>query len=368
MASIPNLAIAVFDGDGIGPEIIPPTLELLQQAVALSGGPEPGFEMLPAGATTYRKTGVALPAESVERARQADAILLSAMGDPEVRHPDGTELIPQVELRFELGLYAGIRPVRSIPGVPGVLADPRAGTLDFVLVRESIEGLFAPSRPATVSPDEATETMLITRENSEQLFRTAFEIAERRRIAGYPGRVTCIDKANVFPAFAFFRSVFDEVSQECAYQALEFDSAYVDAMAMNLVSAPWEYDVMVTENLLGDILSDLGAALVGGMGYAPSADIGREFAVFQPCHGSAPDIASSGMANPTAMFLSAAMMLDWLAERQAPPYLREAARLIRTSVDQAFGSGQLVTCERGGQAGLAEVAHAVSDAMSKQRA
>ena len=131
-------------------------------------------------------------------------------------------------------------------------------------------------------------------------------------------------------------------------------------MSLNLLCKPWDYDVLVTENMFGDILSDLGAGLIGGMGYAPSADIGDKHAVFQPCHGSAPDIAGQGLANPTAMFLSAAMMLDWLAEKHADDNARRAARLIENAIDNAFAQGKLVTTELGGSAGLVEVTHAVS--------
>ncbi|NND89301.1 MAG: isocitrate/isopropylmalate dehydrogenase family protein [Granulosicoccus sp.] len=368
--------IAVFEGDGIGPEITAPCCELLQQAChRVSSGSETVsllLQPLSAGAATYQATGDALPRASIQAARQADAILLSAMGDPAVRYPDGTEITPQIDLRFELELYAGLRPVRSIPGVPGPLSDSRAASIDFVLVRESIEGLFARQAPARLIGDEqAEETLVITRAISEKLFDATFALARRRlgiRLAdGMPGavRVTCIDKANVFPAFAFFRKLFNEADlrnnpkDDEGCRAMVSDHAYVDIMAHNLVTRPWEYDVMVTENMFGDILSDLGAALIGGMGYAPSADIGDEHAVFQPCHGSAPDIAGQGVANPTAMFLSAAMMLEWLAERNDCEALGKAGRLIVRAVDEAFAKGRLRTVELGGDSTLDDVAKAV---------
>jgi len=386
MQATQQFNIAVFEGDGIGPEITQPCCELLQSAClrVSEHHPEAGIKLdlqyLPAGAKAYKNLGHALPASSVDSAREADAILLSAMGDPSVRYPDGTELTPQIDLRFALELYAGLRPVRSIPGVPGPLADPRAANIDFVLVRESIEGLFAPQAPGKMIGDEqAEETLVITRQVSEKLFDTTFALAEqrsKRRIAiggNESTRITCIDKANVFQAFAFFRKMFYEAAarhhqSDTNSQAIKgesaatrvIDHAYVDIMALNLVTRPWEYDVMVTENMFGDILSDLGAALIGGMGYAPSADIGDKHAVFQPCHGSAPDIAGKGLANPTAMFLSGAMMLEWLAEKHHCRAAAMAADLIVRSVDAAFAPGTLKTIELGGDSDLKAVSAAVN--------
>ncbi len=356
-------SIAVFPGDGIGTEIMTPCLELLHRACERVGNIALLTEEVPAGARAYRELGSALPESSMQVAKAADAILLAAMGDPAIRYEDGTEITPQIQLRFDLELYAGIRPIRSIPGVPGPLSDSRAKAIDFVLVRESVEGLFASyGKGAIIDNKEARETLLITRGISEKLFKASFSLAEsrRRKRAGKDSRkarMTCIDKANVFTAFAFFRQIFYEVAEHYDIPA---DHAYVDIMSLNLLCKPWEYDVMVTENMFGDILSDLGAGLIGGMGYAPSADIGDRHAVFQPCHGSAPDIAGKALANPTAMFLSGAMMLEWLAEKHNDDNARLAAGLIERAVDAAFAQGDLVTAELGGSAGLDEVTRAVS--------
>ena len=332
MTSTQSFRVAVFAGDGIGPEITDPCIALLDKVIADTGNLALDYEWLEAGAGTYVKTGSALPAASLDAARQADAILLSAMGDPSVRYPDGTELTPQIDMRFELDLYAGVRPVRSVPGVPSMLADPRGAALNFVLVRESTEGLFVSLGKCEMDGDEAArERMAITRKGTERVSTFTFDLARRRKQAGHAGRVTLIDKANVFGSMAFMRKVFDEVAEH--YPDIRADHAYVDATAMRMVQAPWDYDVMVTENMFGDILSDLGAALMGGLGYAPSADIGDDYAVFQPCHGSAPDIAGQGLANPTAMFLSAAMMLEWLGETKEHPPAIEAGARIRDAVD-----------------------------------
>jgi 3-isopropylmalate dehydrogenase len=248
--------------------------------------------------------------------------------------------------------------VKLMRGLRLPLADPRAARIDLVLVRESTEGLFA-ARGKTVldGREAARDTMTITRAASERLFHFSFRLAGRRKAGGRPGMVTCVDKANVLGAFAFFRGIFDEVARQ--YPDIRADRMYVDAAALNLVRRPWDFDVLVTENMLGDILSDLGAALMGGMGLAPSGDIGLDHAVFQPCHGSAPDIAGTGRANPTATFLSAAMMLEWLGERHHDEAAVAAGRLIATAVEQAFEGGDLVPTELGGEAGTAAIAERV---------
>ncbi|MCI4663813.1 MAG: isocitrate/isopropylmalate family dehydrogenase [Neomegalonema sp.] len=360
MTNSNDFHIAVFPGDGIGPEVIAPTLRLLDQAAERVGGFALSTSDCAAGALHYRDHGTALPKESLDVAAKADAILLAAMGMPSIRMPDGRELTPQIDLRMEYGLYAGVRPVKPVPGVKPVLADPRAHDVDYVIVRESTEGLFAPSAPGERDGDaEARETMVITRPICEKLFDFAFQLAQKRDGLR---RVTSVDKANVFQAFAFWREIFDERAGR--FGDIAADCAYVDAFAMTMAQKPWTIDVAVTENMFGDILSDLGAALMGGMGYAPSADIGDEHAVFQPCHGSAPDIAGKGLANPTAMILSSAMMLEWLGERHGASDPMRAGALIRRAVEAAFAGGDLVTCELGGDAGTARVFEAVGDALA----
>ena len=249
-----------------------------------------------------------------------------------------------------------------MPGLPRILADERAADLDFVLIRESTEGLFATKgKGAVVNDQVATETLVITRDTSERLFDFAFRLARQRKARGRPGTVTCVDKANVFSSFAFFRKIFDERAR--AFRDIEPRYAYVDATALDMVRRPWALDVLVTENMFGDILSDLGAGLIGGMGMAPSADIGDAHAVFQPCHGTAPDIAGQGKANPTAMFLSGAMMLDWLADRHGCEPARRAAALIETAVSRAYVEKGLKPFELGGPHGTAAITEAVLAAL-----
>jgi 3-isopropylmalate dehydrogenase len=349
--------ICVLPGDGIGVEVIDATLPVLKH-VQRNSGFELRFTTYPAGALHFKATGEALPAETLTAARAADAILFGAMGWPEIRYADGTEIAPQLDLRVALELYAGVRPARAIPGVQLPLSDPRARNIDLVIVRESTEGLFASRGKGTITNDaEALDTMVITRRGSERVHDFAFRLAQRRKGRGLPGRVTCVDKANVFRSMAFFRKIFDERAR--AFPDIEARHNYIDATALDLIRKPWDFDVLVTENMFGDILSDETAALIGGMGMAPSADIGDHHGLFQPCHGSAPDIMGQGKANPTATILSAAMMLDWLAQRSGSDALAKAAQRIERAVDAVFVGGKIVPFEFGGHDGTRAIADAV---------
>ncbi|MEQ8395487.1 isocitrate/isopropylmalate dehydrogenase family protein [Thalassobaculum sp.] len=354
--------IAVFGGDGIGPEIMAPTVRLLQGIARESETLAFQFHEVAAGAAHYRATGESLPEASLDTARKSDAILLSAMGLPEVRYPDGTEISPQIELRMKLGLYAGVRPVFVQPGQDVPLKSRRVTDIDFVIIRESTEGLFASHGKGVVEDDrEARETLVITRAISEKLFDFAFKLARQRQQSGRgQGLVHCVDKANVFQAFAFFRKIFFERAQ--AYPEIKAETAYVDATALWMVQKPWMFDVLVTENMFGDILSDLGAGLMGSLGLAPSADIGDHHAVFQPCHGSAPDIAGKGIANPMAMILSAAMMLEWLGHEHGNTEAIAMGDALRTAVSDVLVEGRTLTADLGGSARTDMVAGAVAAA------
>lgn len=351
--------IAVMPGDGIGIEVMDACIVVMEAISKKVGGPGLDLQHVPGGAGHYRDHGTDLPDESFEAARAADAILFGAMGLPDVRKTDGTEINPQLDLRFGLELYAGVRPVRVLPGAPTPLADPRAQDIDLVLIRENTEGLFADIRkPRKDNGLEAEDRCLITRKGSERVIEYAFKLAETRsRTRTDARRVTCVDKANVLHSMAFFRSIFDEVRLK--HKTVEADYGYVDAMALNLVKRPWDYDVMVMENLLGDILSDLTAGIVGGLGMAPSGDIGDKHALFQPSHGSAPDIAGKGLANPVAMFLSAAMMLTWLGSEHGENQALEAGALLEDAVMKAFADGTLKPSEFGGPHGTKHITQAV---------
>ena len=293
-------------GDGIGSEVTEAAVSVLQAVEAASDDLVLEVEVFSVGAGEYLKSGDPLPAETLAKAAECDAILLGAMGLPHVRWPNGTEMAPQIDIREDLDLYQGVRPVNLYQEGLTPLKGKRPSDIDIVLYRENTEGLFA-ERKTRHAPqaDTVENAMRVTRSKTERIVRAAFQAAARRK-----RRVTLVDKANVLPAMAFFREVFDGIAEE--HSDIETERVYVDAAALYLVQQPERFDVMVTENMFGDILSDLAAGIVGGMGLAPSADIGDRHAVFQPAHGSAPDIAGQGIANPLATILSAAMMLDWL--------------------------------------------------------
>ncbi len=350
-------SIAVLPGDGIGPEVMAVALDALH-SVGRRIGRRFVTQIHPAGAQHYVDSGESLPESTLAACRAADAILFGAMGLPHVRGADGTEIIPQLDIRFALDLYAGVRPVRTWPGLPVPLSDPRATTIDLVLVRESTEGLFYARGRGVIENDAAYDTMKISRAGTARVCDFAFELARQRKALGRPGKVTNVDKANVFRSMAFWREVFEARAK--AYPDVATEHAYVDAMALNLVLKPWTYDVLVTENMFGDILSDLIASLVGGMGMAPSGDIGDAHALFQPAHGTAPDIAGLGIANPTAMILSVALMLDWLAQRHSDPALADGARAIESAVRTAFETGAVRPREFGGRSGTVDIARAIA--------
>ena len=353
-----QFTIAVVAGDGIGPEVIGAAREILDAAQSRVGGFALQYQDLPAGAGHYRETGDDMPQEAFDAAGKAHAIFLGAIGLPSVRYPDGTEISPHLRMRDTFGLYAGVRPAKAYPNIPPKLADPRAAEIDLVVLRESTEGLFySHGRGEVIGDEEARETLRITRSTTEKLHDFAFHLARRRRRRGGKGRVTCVDKANVFRSMAFFRKIFDERAQ--AFPDVEKTYAYVDAMALDLVRKPWEADVLVMENMFGDILSDLSGGLVGGMGMAACAEIGDRHGLFQPAHGSAPDIMGQDKANPMAAILSGALMLDWLSQHHGVPDLERAAMLVEAAVQQGFASNRTRPAEVGGDQGTREVTDAL---------
>lgn len=330
---MPEFHIAVLPGDGIGQEVTAAALNVLRTVEPLLPDCRFRLETHSVGAGEYLASGDPLPPATLEEIRKAGAVFLGAMGLPEVRWPNGVEMTPQIDLREQLDLYCGLRPIRLYHPADSPLARP--GRIDMLLIRENTEGLFFARRSAVESPEEARDTMRISRANSERLFARAFEHARLRR-----GKVTLVDKANVLPSMAFFRRIFDETA--AAYPEIETERVYVDAMALYLVQDPARFDVVVTENMFGDILSDLAAGLVGGMGMAPSADIGPRHAVFQPAHGTAPSIAGQDRANPVATILSLAMMLRWLG-------LEPGARAVEAAVEAVLADPQARTSDLGGR-------------------
>jgi 3-isopropylmalate dehydrogenase len=208
------------------------------------------------------------------------------------------------------------------------------------------------------------DSLVITRPGTERIVRWAFKLAMQRKGAPADGvrRVTCVDKANIFQSMAFFRQIFYEVAK--GFPTVQAEHAYVDAMTMYMIQRPLRYDVMVSENMFGDIISDLGAGTVGGLGIAPSGDIGDTYGLFQPSHGTAPDIAGKGVANPIAQILSARMMLEWLAETKNDPQCARAAEAIERSVEKTLADRKNHTADIGGSAKTAAVGDAVARAIT----
>ena len=361
-------SIAVLPGDGIGPEVVSEGVKVLKAALSLVSGVRFEFTTYEVGAGLYRRTGVALPDDVYEACRKADAIFFGACGLPDVRRPDGTEAGTEVqlELRFRLDLYAGIRPIKLYPGIDSPLRN--ASRIDYVIVRENTEGLYASRRGGVVLRNEvAVDSMIITRTGTSRVVKKAFQIAQERHGSPKDGisRVTCVDKSNVTIGYAFFRRVFDETA--AAWPHIERDYAYIDAFTLYQVVSPSYYDVVVTENMFGDIISDLGAATIGGLGMAPTADVGDRYGLFQPAHGSAPGLTGKGIANPLAAILSGAMMLDWLGTRDKEDQLRRAARAIERAVEDLLAERVVRTPDIGGSASTTEVGDAVADRVSRMR-
>ena len=330
--------IAVLPGDGIGHEVMAPALEVLRRIAATTPGLEIPLQRgrRPAPKNTSA-TGKSMSEKTIKLCEEADAILLGACGLPSVRYPDNTEIMPQVELRFIFDLYAGVRPARLIPGVPSPIVGAAEHGIDFVLIRESTEGLFASMGKGVTTHDEARETLVVTRDRPPSGCSTSR--------SGSPSGA----RSAAVPAASRW-STRPMCSRPSTGSATSSTSARRNSPTSKptcsmstpaprmMVKKPWDFDVMVMENMFGDILSDLAAGLIGGLGIAPSADIGDKHAVFQPCHGTAPDIMGQGKANPTAMILSAAMMLDWLADKHDHPPAAEAALRIERAVDKAYAA------------------------------
>lgn len=337
--------IAVLPGDGVGPEVTSESLRVLNAVETVVGGFKLDVEQYEAGVGEYLKNKIAISEDVYKACESADAIFMGAIGQPQpgplTLDENGTEVSGHVmfKLRFGLDLFAGVRPIKSYPGVPSALAGH--DKIDFVVLRENCEGLFASYNGGIYCRDYvATDTQVITRPGTEKISNYAFKLALSRngRVKDHKRLVTCTDKGNVFRSFAFFRKVFAEVAKQ--YEGrVEKENLMIDALALLLVQHPENFDIIMFENMHGDIMSDMAAAFVGGMGMAPSGDIGWDHAMFQPAHGTAPTIAGKNIVNPTATILSAKMMLEWLAERHSDAALREGAELIEKAVYRTFVNG-----------------------------
>ena len=352
--------IVVLPGDGIGPEIVEAALEVLDALQEVSGDFRLSYSFHQGGAGHYLATGEPMGRETMEAIRASHAALKGPVGLPDVRRQDGTEagLLGGL-LRVGLDLYANVRPISLLPKVRSPLADVEPEGIDYVIVRENTEGLYLSRGVGLVTPQAAADTLLLTQLGCERIVRFAFQLSlKKHRGAPEDGRrrVTLVDKSNVLRSFAFFRRIFLGVAEE--FPEVHSECLYADAAAAALVDRPGHFQVIVTENFLGDILSDLGGATVGGLGFCPCANIGEKHAYFEPIHGSAPDIAGRGLANPTAQILAAAMMLEYLGESAA-------AETLRTSLRRLWAEG-LVELEAGGRVvgGASEVARLLKEIIS----
>ncbi|MDO5823093.1 homoisocitrate dehydrogenase [Methanobrevibacter sp.] len=321
--------IAVISGDGIGKEVMS-ACEYLLDKLDL----EFSFKYGEAGFDCYNKNGTTLPEETIKISKDSDAVLFGAStstpGQPS----------PIINLRKELNVYANVRPIKSYKGVNSIHDD-----IDFVIVRENTEGLY--SQIEYGDKNKMIAERIITRKASERISKVAFNICVKRG----ENKVTCVHKSNVLKKTdGVFKESFYKVAQN--YPQIKTEDFYVDAMAMYLVTQPQNFDVIVSSNLFGDILSDESAGLVGGLGLAPSGNIGDHNGLFEPVHGSAPDIAGKNIANPCSMILSASMMLDYLGEW-------EISNNIKNAVEKIISECKVRTPDLGGDSSTMEVTKAI---------
>ena len=345
--------VAVLPGDGIGREVISEVMRVVEEAVIPAGNIDLKFHEFECGGEYYLKTRREWTEDAEEFTKtEADAILLGGIGakGPDgriVRRPDGNlaGYSVVIGLRQELDLYANVRPVKLFEGVPTPLGGKEPNDIDMVIVRENTEGLYIPAhgRITEADRDFAYDLRMITAKGSERIARYAFELARERNGAPIDKvrRVTCVDKSNLLAGCRLFREYFDKVGEN--YKEITRDYAYVDAWTLLALRRPEYYDVVVAPNAFGDIISDLGAAFVGGLGVAPSGNIGKNNAVFEPVHGSAPDIAGTAQANPIAALLSTAMMLEWLSKKFDDRVPAKTAEWIRGAVEATLRDGKIRT-------------------------
>jgi len=331
--------IALIPGDGIGPELTETTL-VVMSAVQKKLDLNLEFVELEAGDACLEKRGVALPDETVNAIRNSHVCIKGPVGET------AADVI--VRLRMMFDLYANIRPIKSYPGVPCLRDD-----IDLVFVRENTEGLYKGFE--FTFDDTAVGLRVITKRGCERIARKAFDLAVRRN---KKRKVTAVHKSNVMKkTCGLFAQVCREVAKE--YPNISFNEQYVDAAAMRLIKEPQNYDVIVTTNMFGDILSDEAAQLIGGLGMAPGGNIGDNFALFEPVHGSAPTRVGKHTANPCSMILASKMMLEWLGEKHNDPVCLKAAEFIESGVTQALAEG-LTIPDFGGKLKTLEMGEAIA--------
>jgi 3-isopropylmalate dehydrogenase len=350
------LRIGILEGDDIGLEVVPAAVQVMR-AAAKRCNVDIDWEALPIGRSAFNISGHTLPPNTLERLDELDGWILGPIGHQAYpKHPSAIN--PHPILRKHFDLFANIRPVKSYPNLPSVHKD-----VDLVIVRENNEG-FQPDRNVVAgcgefrpSHDMTISVRVITRQGSSKVARAAFDLARTRR-----RKLTAVHKDTVFKLGC---GMFAEECRKLAaeYTDVSYEEAIVDTFAMRLVMTPQNYDVIVTTNMFGDILSDEAAGLVGGLGLAPGLCAGPRHAMAQATHGSAPDIAGRNIANPYAMTMSGKMLFDWLGRRRSEPGAVNAALMIERAVDKVFGDGVALTPDLGGRASTAEMAQAIVAAL-----
>lgn len=345
-----------MEGDGIGPEVVAAAVQCLRAAAPPD---RLTFVPLPVGLSAYEQHGSTLPEHTEQALQECDGWLLG----PLTTHVYSGASQPNVSavLRTRYNLFANIRPVRSY-----VASRSRGLTVDLVVVRENTQGFYADRNMQNGTPGEfvpadgvALAVRVITRDACRQIAQAGFDLARRRKAQGRPGRVTLVHKANVLRTTD---GLFLETCREVAadYPEVTVNDLHVDAAAMKLALDPEQFDVIVTTNMFGDILSDEAAGLVGGLGLAPGLNAGTDRAMAQAVHGSAPDIAGRGISNPVAEILSGAMLLDWLASRTGDAALGRAARSLERAVEDVLAEGAAVTPDLAGRLSTAEFGRVIA--------
>lgn len=350
--------IGVIRGDGIGPEIIDEAIKVLD-AVSVTQGFNLKYEEMLLGGAAIDETGVPLPEETIQGVKKCDAVLFGAIGGPKwdklERH-----LRPEtglLGLRKEMGTFANLRPAMvydELVNASSLKPEVIKG-VDIMVVRELTGGIYF-GQPREIHPDHAFNTMIYTREEVERIAVVAFEIAMKRK-----KRVCSVDKANVLEVSQFWREIVEEVAKD--YPEVELSHMYVDNAAMQLIREPRQFDVILTGNIFGDILSDAASMLSGSIGLLPSASTGKGIGLFEPIHGSAPDIAGQGIANPLATISSASMMLRYaLGESEAADKIDEA---IKKALSEGYRTGDIGDYDAKEICTCAEMGDIIADYASK---
>jgi 3-isopropylmalate dehydrogenase len=355
-----SLRIGILEGDDIGLEVVPECVKVMK-AAAGQAGLAVDWRWLPIGRKAHATHGSTLPAVTLETLGEVDGWVQGPIGHNAYPRNDPTWINPPLRKRFEL--YANVKPVKSYPNLPSLHKN-----VDIVFVRETTEGMQSSSvavagtgewRP---NDEIAIGTRVVTRKGANRVARAAFEIARTRARR----KVTAVHKE---PVYRLVCGLFAEECRKVAreYPDCSFDEVLVDGMAMKLVMAPQQFDVVFTTNQFGDILTDEGAGLVGGLGLAPGLVIGERQAMAQATHGSAPDIAGRGIANPYAMIMSGCMLFEWLGRQRGLPAALDAAARIERAMDRVIAEARHLTVDLGGRAGTAEMGDAVVAALGEAR-